>query len=550
VAHLAVAYLSKAGWYQVRVLVHNPPKRLLFFFSPFIWVFTYNALVCLSVCEDYSVARRTPKLPGMSNQNPSTPMKIAEDQINSSSGAESPMEKSGVQVADTLMDGGIDPENEVTGAKLILLHTGLCLCTFLTGLVSLSLSSSRSEARRAERWSGLQFDRHRGPGNHLPLQLHWGRRMVRIGILHRAVSHHGWTVREPDLTMSRCVSQPLAGKTFTLFPKKLMYLAYLVIFEVGSLVCALAPSSKALIVGRAITGLGASGIFAGGLVILTTIIPLHKRAIWTGTMNSTFVIASIVGPVIGGALTQHVTWRWCFFLNLPIGGFSAAVLVFFFHIKHAPTEGVPFIQKLKALDGVGFTLFGGSVAMLLLALQWGGPGAKYAWNSSIIIGLFVGSGVSIPLFVAWQLYLQESALIPPRLFVNRNIGLIFSSAMFSNGPFQCIVYWLPIWFQAVLGVSPTASGVRYLATVIPDVLTSLIGSGIVIKLGTWNPFLIFGTAMVSLGGGLLTTLKPGISDGHWIGYQIFGGIGYSLIINMVSITDECRLKAFGLLTPR
>lgn len=113
-----------------------------------------------------------------------------------------------------------------------------------------------------------------------------------------------------------CATQPLAGKAYTLFPKKLSYLLYVFLFEVGSLVCALAPSSRALIAGRAVAGFGASGIFAGGFTILTTIVPLHKRAVWTGTVGSTFAIASIVGPVLGGALTEHVSWRWCFYINV------------------------------------------------------------------------------------------------------------------------------------------------------------------------------------------------------------------------------------------
>lgn len=331
-----------------------------------------------------------------------------------------------------------------------------------------------------------------------------------------------------------CVSQPLAGKTFVLFPKKVVYLAYLAIFEIGSLVCALSPSSRALIAGRAIAGAGASGIFAGGLVILTTVIPLHRRAIWTGTMNSTFIIASIIGPIIGGALTQHVTWRWCFYLNLPTGGFAAVVVLFTFYTKSAATENASLNKKLKSLDGVGFVLFAAAVTMLLLAIQLGGTSDRYAWNSSTIIGLFVGFAVVMPIFVAWQLHMNEYALIPVEIFARRNVILIYCSAFFSNGPFQCIIYWLPIWFQAILGLSPTSSGLRYLPTVISDVLTSLIGSIIVSFLGTWNPFLIAGTAFISVGGGLLTTLTPTISAGHWIGYQIFGGIGYSLIINMVS----------------
>lgn len=118
------------------------------------------------------------------------------------------------------------------------------------------------------------------------------------------------------IALLRCATQPLAGKMYTLFPKKAVYLIYLVVFEIGSLICALAPSSYALIIGRAVAGMGASGIFAGGFTVLTTIIPLHKRAVWTGAMGSVFAISSIIGPILGGAFAQDVTWRWCFYINV------------------------------------------------------------------------------------------------------------------------------------------------------------------------------------------------------------------------------------------
>jgi hypothetical protein len=135
-------------------------------------------------------------------------------------------------------------------------------------------------------------------------------------------------------------------------------------------------------------------------------------------------------------------------------------------------------------------------------------------------------------------------IIPPKLFHNRNVWLICACGFFVNGPFQIIVYWLPIWFQVVLGISPTVSGVRYLPTVIADVLAAVIGAGIVMKVGYWNPFLLFGEAMICLGGGLLTTLYPGISVGHWIGYQIFGGMGYSLATNLISYKVDVRTSCY------
>ena len=225
--------------------------------------------------------------------------------------------------------------------------------------------------------------------------------------------------------MLRSVGQPLAGKAFNLFPKQYLYLSYLGLFEVGSLVCATAPTLKALIIGRAVTGFGASGIFGGGLVILATVIPLHKRPVWTGTLMSTFAIASIVGPLIGGALTEHVSWRWCFYINLPIGGFTAAVVLVLCRIKRSATEEGSFVLKLKKLDGVGFVLIAGSISMLLLVLQFGGT--TFAWKSSQIIGLFAGFAVVGILYIFWQLHLQDNALVPPKIFANRNSGPILCS---------------------------------------------------------------------------------------------------------------------------
>ncbi|KAI8949229.1 major facilitator superfamily domain-containing protein [Xylaria longipes] len=408
------------------------------------------------------------------------------------------------EIEQCTLDNSIDPENEVRGSKLIFIHTALCLCTFLVGLdfnlIAVAIPAITTEFN--------------------------------------SIGDVGWYGAAFQLGL--CTTQTLAGKTYVLFSKKYTYLLYLGVFEAGSLLCALSPSSKALIVGRVVAGVGASGIFAGGFAILTTIVPLHKRSIFTGTINSTFAIASIIGPIIGGAFTQRLTWRWCFWVNLPIGGFSAIICLGLLRLNPAETQRTSLLKKLRALDGIGFVLFAGAVSMLLFALQWGG--IDYSWNSSTIIGLFVGSFVTTMAFLSWQIYMQDDALIPPRLFTaHRNIWLICGSAFFINGPFQSVIYWLPIWFQAVLGASPIQSGTYYLPTVISDVLAAFIGSVLVMQIGYWNPFLLFAEASASLGGGLLSTIYPGISDGHLIGYQIFGGVGYSLATAMVHVALQSSL---------
>ncbi|KAK4234572.1 putative HC-toxin efflux carrier [Achaetomium macrosporum] len=398
----------------------------------------------------------------------------------------------------------IDPANEVQGTKLVLIHVAICLCAFLVGLdfnliaTAVPVITTEFDSTRDIGWYGASF------------------------------------------MVAMAASQPLGGKLYTLFPKKMTYLFYLAVFEAGSLVCGLAPSSAALIAGRTIAGFGASGLLAGALTILTTIIPLHRRAVWTGTMGAVFSIASIVGPVIAGGLTQNVTWRWCFYINLPIGGGAAVLILLLVHLNPAESEKKPVAAKLESLDPLGVVLFVGSTTMLLLALQWGG--IEYAWSSSVIIGLLVGFGAVMVLFVAWTLRQQENALIPPRLFtVNRNPALICAAAFFVNGAFQMVIYWLPIWFQGVLGNSPTQSGVNFFPTVISDVVTAFVGSAIVSQLGWWNPFLLLAEVCVCLCGGLLTTLYPNISGAHWVGYQILGGVGYSLASHLSHLAMQSSL---------
>lgn len=233
-----------------------------------------------------------------------------------------------------------------------------------------------------------------------------------------------------------------------------------------------------------------------------------------------------------------VTWK------LPIGGAAAAVFFILVHLKPDEAEKKPIAEKLQSLDALGLALFAGSITMLLLALQWGG--VQYAWSSSVVVGLLVGFGVTLIVFVIWILNRGENALIPPRIFtVNRNPALLCAAAFFVNGPFQIVIYWLPVWFQGVLRVTPTQSGINFFPTVIADVLAAFLGTALVTQLGWWNPFILFSEAFVAIGGGLLTTIYPAISSGHWIGYQIFGGIGYSLATNLVRNAHTLSDVLFG-----
>lgn len=163
-----------------------------------------------------------------------------------------------------------------------------------------------------------------------------------------------------------------------------------------------------------------------------------------------------------------------FYLSLPIGGVTALIVLFIVPNK---TEGsksdLSLSKRVSELDYTGFALFAGAIVMLLLALQLGGN--TYSWNSSVVIGLFIGFGLALISFAGWQWKMQDKALIPPSIIRQRSVASAFMVAIFGNGGFQVFVYYLPIWFQATKGASAFSSGVMYLPTAIADLLTAVIG---------------------------------------------------------------------------
>jgi MFS family permease len=182
-----------------------------------------------------------------------------------------------------------------------------------------------------------------------------------------------------------------------------------------------APNSNALIVGRAITGLGASGVIAGCYTVAAFAVRPAQRPAFTGGLAATYGIGSSIAPVIGGVLADRVTWRWCFYLNLPIGGFAAAVLFFIFktppHSRNEADHNATWREKLLQMDLPGFFISLAAVTCLLLALLWGGT-AK-SWNSADVIGTLVGFFLLVILFVVVESYQGERSMVVPRIMKQR-----------------------------------------------------------------------------------------------------------------------------------
>ncbi|KAI0852301.1 major facilitator superfamily protein [Daldinia vernicosa] len=333
----------------------------------------------------------------------------------------------------------------------------------------------------------------------------------------------GWYGSAYLLTM--CGLSLVMGKVYKFYPAKPLFLAGCFLFEVGSAICGSAPNSIAFIFGRAIAGMGSSGLFSGVMVIMFHTVPLQQRPIYQGAFGAIFGIASVIGPLIGGSFTDRVTWRWCFYINLPVGAVSMIVTSLILHLPNQKLDAkaTGWVEKVKQLDPIGNLIFLPGIVCLILALQWGG--AVYPWNDARIIVLLVLCGVLCLVFIGVQAWKKEGASIPPRIIKQRSIIAAVWYGFFNGSGMMVLMYYLPIWFQAVKGTNAIGSGIMMIPMVLSTVISSILSGIMVSKIGYYAPFFLVSSVIMPIAAGLLTTFTPSISDGKWIGYQILFGVG-------------------------
>jgi len=281
--------------------------------------------------------------------------------------------------------------------------------------------------------------------------------------------------------LTSCCFQLFFGKLYVELNAKWLFLAALGLFEVGSVICAAAPNSPTLIVGRAIAGTGAAGTTTGVFVILAHSVPLHNRPRATGAVGGAIGIAQILAPTLGGALTDYATWRWCFWINLPLGAVTLVTVVLYVNlpstVMRQPKGGSP-LEIAKRFDLAGSVLLIPSIVSLLLALQWGGT--EYAWNSWRIILTLAIFGVSIIAWGAIQYFAGEDATVPLRMARNRSMASAMWYMFCVMGVCLVLVQFVPIWFQSTKGVSAYQSGVNLLALTI-SMSIAVVASGFIVS---------------------------------------------------------------------
>ncbi|KIW67595.1 hypothetical protein PV04_06833 [Phialophora macrospora] len=337
--------------------------------------------------------------------------------------------------------------------------------------------------------------------------------------------------------------QPLTGKIYRYFSIKWSFLVFFLIFLLGSLLCGAAQSSSMFIVGRAIAGMGSSGIGNGALTIIAAVLPTRAQAKFLGLNMGLGQLGLALGPIVGGCFTEYTSWRWCFYINLPIGG-VVALLLFFLRIPE-PEPKKPARQVLStaimSLDLPGFVLISPAAIMFLLGLQYGGN--QYAWNSSVVVGLLVGAGVTFALFLIWEHRQGDEAMVPFAMLTHRIIWSAAGNMFFLLSSILVADFYLAIYFQAIHNDSPLMSGVHMLPTTIGMVLFTMTSGVMIGVLGYYLPWAVGGSIISAIGYGLLSLLGPSTPAARWIGYQVFYGVGSGAMASSAFIAVQNLVPA-------
>lgn len=352
-----------------------------------------------------------------------------------------------------------------------------------------------------------------------------GPAMPRIVAELGGMEHYSWVATAAMLVSA--VSVPIIGKLSDIYGRRRFYLAGILVFIVGSLVCGFAPNFWTLVAGRAIQGLGMGTLMPLSQTIIGDIIPPRQRGKYQGLMGAVFGVTSVAGPLAGGVITDHLGWRWLFFVAIPVGVVAFFVIGRFLHLQHTPRE----VQ----IDYAGIAALIVALTSLLLATSLGGT--VWEWASSESIGLYVLGVVALVAFVAVERRAAEPVL-PLRLFSSKVFTMANIAAFgVSMVMFGAIIY-IPVFAQGVIGVDATNSGLILMPLMLGFIALGIITGALITRTGRYKPFMLTGIVVMAAGVWLLTRLDHTATQTQLTIAMVVLGLGLGMAMQQYALVVQ------------
>lgn len=352
-------------------------------------------------------------------------------------------------------------------------------------------------------------------------------------------SSAGYTWIGSSYLLANAGATPIWGKFSDIWGRKPMLILANIVFLVGSLIAALSKSIGMLIGARVIQGLGGGGLIILVSIAVSDLFSMKDRPFWFAFIGMTWAVASGVGPIIGGAFTESVTWRWCFWINLPLDGLSLILLVFFLKLETPKTK---FLDGIRAVDWVGGLAIVGGVVTFLYGFE--SANVTHPWDSAFVLCLIIFGAVLLVLFFIIEWKFAKYPVMPLRLFKDPSNMAAYGVCFCFGFVFIAESYYLPLYFQTVLGLSPILSGLTLFALVIPLSFTSMATGIIIKKTGRYQEVIWVSAVLFCLGAGLLINLPAYRSWPRVIIYQVIAGLGTGPLFQGPLVAIQSHLKGY------
>ncbi|KAK4161769.1 MFS general substrate transporter [Cladorrhinum sp. PSN259] len=338
--------------------------------------------------------------------------------------------------------------------------------------------------------------------------------------------------------LSGAAVQPLFGQLANIFGRRWITFSIVVLFTLGSGICGGANSSAMLIAGRTVQGMGAGGINIIVDVIVSDLVPLRQRGNYIAVVLLVYTIGTTLGPWVGGVIVANASWRWVFYINLPIGGLSLGMVLAFLRVSH--NKEMPFRHKLKRIDYVGNAIIIGATVSILYALTYGG--GKLPWSSAEVIAPLVIGLLGLCLFMWYETTTWvKDPVVPARLFETRTASAVFAATFLNSALLYWVLFFLPVYFQAVLGSTAERAGVQLLPAILVGIPGAIGAVLLLSKWGRYKPLHLIGFAIQTIGMGLFTLLDETSTTAHWVIYQCVAAFGSGFVLNTLLPAVQAQL---------